>query len=242
MKKHHGAVFSELTYSMLQKNNKETNIANMNQKLQDEGMGGWQVSPNFTGKDISTFVNDTKKQVVIAHRGTDTSGMRTKSDVSADVLLGLGRESDSKAFNKRRNKTDKILKQIPTDYKVYGAAHSLGGATLGYTLEKSTLARTRFEKVRLYNSGASPFQSSSEIGRKKKAVLDEKVVHHRTTNDLVSKSLIINNRYGKVKTQDTSYSSKTKFVPGILGGIFGSVEALDAHKLHHFKRKRAGED
>ena len=58
MKKHHGAVFSELTYSMLQKNNKETNIANMNQKLQDEGMGGWQVSPNFTGKDNSTFVND----------------------------------------------------------------------------------------------------------------------------------------------------------------------------------------
>ncbi len=242
MKKHHGAVFSELTYQMLAKNNRDTNIANMNQKLQDEGMGGWEVSPNFTGRDISTFINDTKKQVVIAHRGTDTSGVKTKQDVSSDVLLGLGRESDSKAFNKRRNKTDKILKQIPEDYTVYGAGHSLGGATMAHTLEKSTLARNRFKKVRLYNAGASPFQSSSEIGKKKKAVLDEKVVHHRTRNDLVSKSLLINNRYGKVKTQDTSYSSKTKFVPGILGGIFGSVEALDAHKLHHFKKKKAGED
>ena len=121
MKKHHGAVFAELTYSMLEKNNKETNIANMNQKLKDEGMHGWAVSPNLTGRDISTFLNESTKEVVIAHRGTDTSGTKTKQDVSSDVLLGLGRESDAKAFNKRRNKTDSILKQVPEDYKVYGA-------------------------------------------------------------------------------------------------------------------------
>ena len=90
----------------------------------------------------------------------------------------------------------------------------------------------------MYNAGASPFQSSSEIGRKKKAVLDEKVVHHRTRNDLVSKSLLVNNRYGRVKTHDTKVSSITKFVPSILGTIFSTADALDAHKLHHFKKPR----
>ena len=109
-------------------------------------------------------------------------------------------------------------------------------ARASYTLEQSKLARDRIKKVRLYNAGASPFQSSSEIGRKKKAILDQKVVHHRTTNDLVSKSLLINNRYGRVKTQDTKVSSITKYVPSVLGTIFSTAEALDAHKLHHFKK------
>ena len=91
MKKHDGAVFSELTYTMLGSNSKASNIQSMNEKLQEEGLGNWSVSPNLSGRDISTFVNETTKEVVIAHRGTDTSGKKTKQDVSSDVLLGLGK-------------------------------------------------------------------------------------------------------------------------------------------------------
>ena len=70
------------------------------------------------------------------------------------------------------------------------------------------------------------------ISGAKKAVLDQKVVHHRTRNDLVNKSLLVNNRYGKVKTQDTSYSSKTKFVSGLLGGVLDPLAHVTVHPTH----------
>ena len=236
MDKSDGATFSQLTYQMLNNNSKSQNIDNINNTLQEEGLSNWYISPELSGKDISTFVNETTKQVVIAHRGTDTSGRKTKNDISSDVLLGLGAEENSKAFNKRKNRTEAIIKAIPEDYKIFGSGHSLGGATMGYTLENSKLARNRIEKVRLYNAGASPFQS--QISAKKKSILDEKVVFHRTRNDAVSASLLINPRYGKIKTQDTKMSSLTKYVPGHLGYIFSGAESLDAHKLHHFKKNK----
>ena len=175
-------------------------------------------------------------EIIISHRGTDTSGEKTKNDISSDVLLGIGAEKESKAFNKRLNKTNKIIKSVPEDYKIYASGHSLGGATMGYTLENSKLARDRIQKVRLYNSGASPFQSS--ISKAKKKILDDKVINHRTRNDLVSASLLINNRYGKVKTMDTKFSKYSKYIPSTLGHIFNTAEALDAHKLHHFMKKK----
>ncbi len=232
MDKSTGAVFSELSYKMLDSYPKTTNVENINKSLQEKGMNNWYISPDLSNKNISTFVNDDEKKSIVVHRGTDTSGKKTKSDVGADVLLGLGQEKNSRAFNSRKNRTEAIIKAIPEDYKIYGAGHSYGGASIGYALEKSKLARNRIEKVRTYNAGASPFQEN--VNKKKKEILDNKITHHRTSNDLVSASLLVNRRYGKIKTQDTLVSSVTKWIPSHLKHIFNTADSLNAHKLNHF--------
>ena len=55
----------------------------------------------------------------------------------------------------------------------------------------------------------------SGIGKNRKAKLDQKVTHHRTSNDLVSASLLANNQFGKVKTHDTKVSKVTNMCLGI---------------------------
>lgn len=230
-----GALFSQLSYRMLDLNTKKENIENINELLIEEKMNDWHVSPDLSDKNMVTFVNDITKEVHISHRGTDTSGVTSKSDIKADVLLGVGAESESNKFKRRVKRTEHILSSVPEEYKIYASGHSLGGKTLGHTMEKSRLARERIESVNLYNAGASPF--SSQVGQGKKKILDKKVTHHRTENDLVSASLLINNPYGKVKTYETKRSKITKFLPGNLKHIFGTLDALNAHKLDHFKRK-----
>lgn len=235
MEKHDGALFSQLSYRMLDPNTKEENIENINQLLIDEDMSDWYASPFLSDKNIVTYVNDNTKQVHIAHRGTDTSGVTSKSDIKADILLGIGFESESNKFKKRVKKTENIISSVPDEYKIYASGHSLGGKTLGHTMEKSKLARARIESVNLYNAGASPF--ASQVGKGKKKILDKKVTHYRTENDLVSASLLINNPYGKVVTQETKRSKITKILPGNLKHIFSTLDSLDAHKLYHFRKR-----
>ena len=57
MDKSDGATFSQLTYQMLNNNSKSQNIDNINNTLQEEGLSNWYISPELSGKDISTFVN-----------------------------------------------------------------------------------------------------------------------------------------------------------------------------------------
>lgn len=233
MEQAEGAIFSELAYHMLDNNTKEQNVENINDFLQDEKMEGWYVSPHLSDKNMVTYVNDTTREVNISHRGTDVTGRTTKSDIKADVLLGIGAETQSDKFKKRVKRTEHIINAIPEDYTIYGSGHSLGGKTMGHVMEKSKLARNRIEGVNLYNAGASPF--SSRVGKGKRKVLDEKVTHFRTDNDLVSASLLVNNPFGRVVNVETSRSRITKRLPGNLKNIFGTLDALDAHGLNHFK-------
>ena len=233
------ALFAELSYRMLDPNTNEENLENINQKLKDENHGDWYISPKYSDRNMITLVNDNTKEVHIAQRGTDSTGVTSKSDIKADVLLGIGMESDSKKFNKRVQRTETILKAVPSEYTVTASGHSLGGKTMGYTMERSKLARGRIDKVDLYNAGASPFQQ--KIGSGKKKVLDKKVTQHRTSNDLVSASLLVNNPYGTVKTYDTKTSSamkKSMFIPKGLKQIFNTADALHSHGIFHFKKKK----
>jgi len=231
------ALFAELSYRMLDPNSKQENLENINQTLKDENHEDWFISPSYSDKNMITLVNDKTKQVHIAHRGTDSTGVTSKSDIKADILLGLGRESNSDKFNRRVDRTEQILMNVPEDYKVSASAHSLGGKTLGYTMERSKLARDRIDKVDLYNAGASPFQQ--KIGAGKKRILDEKVTQHRTSNDLVSASLLINNQYGKLKTYDTKTSSAMNsiFIPRRVKQLFNTADALHSHGLFNFRGK-----
>ena len=234
MNKKEGAIFSELTYEMLNKKNQQSSIDSINSSLQERGLNDWEAKREFSNKDIVTYYNDKDKRVVISHRGTDVTGKKTRSDIGADFLLGLGMEGHSKRFNARKNKTESIVKAMPDDYDLYLSGHSYGGGSVGYALEHSKPIRERTIKARLYNGAVSPLHLQKGISKNTKKQLDNIVTHHRTRNDIVSKPHTERLRYGKLKNQDTSLSSITKFIPKKVSKVFDTLEAYHAHKLDHF--------
>ena len=65
-------------------------------------------------------------------------------------------------------------------------------------------------------------------------ILDQKVIHHRTTDDIVSKPFEINVPFGQVQTYKTQPMSTKIKVPLKLAGLFNTANAYHAHKLDHF--------
>ena len=96
--------------------------------IQKELTGGWQVQPKHSDKNMTTFVNN--RLVVIAHRGTDTTGRRTKRDLSSDIALAFGKQATNKEFNSRLFKTIDIVKSYHDGFSIFLTGHSLGGSTV----------------------------------------------------------------------------------------------------------------
>jgi len=234
MNKAEGAYFASVVYEMVKNDSKIKGFDKIDDDLKENGFDDFYVKREHSSHDVVTFYNDTDKKAYIIHRGTDTGGKKTRQDIGADFLVGIGKEGESNLFNKRKNKTEIAVKALPDDYDLFVAGHSLGGGTMGYTLENSKFIRERTEKARLYNSAVSPLHLQKTISKKKRDVLDDKVVYHRTRNDIVSAPQSQNLRYGTLKTKDTKTSSITKYIPSRLSTVFNTLDALDAHGLYHW--------
>ncbi len=104
----------------------------------------------------------------------------------------------------------------------------IGGVSAGGQLQSAQIGSSRFLQFVERLTG----DKAQEIMLK---ALEDKVVHHRTRNDVVSKGLETMIPFGKVKTYDTKTSNFTKKMPKGLASTFNSLEALHAHKLIHFK-------
>jgi hypothetical protein len=251
MKKKEGAIFADSIYLTLEhKQNEEKNTKKINQFLDNQGLGDWEVDSNFYDTEVYALKNDTTKEVVIIQRGTDggNRGGKRDADVNADlygVVLGKqkGDENQNRAvadfYNSRTEKTENIVMGYDgTGYKIYGAGHSLGGATFMNTMETSNVARDGISKVKLYNSGASPIFAERRVGKKKKEVLDNKVINYRTKNDVVSLFLIPNTRYGKTISKETTATRVAGLLPFGAGiGLMGAT-ALQAHSLENWYNKQ----
>ena len=172
--------------------------------------------------------------LLIAHRGTDTSGRRTTRDVGSDLALAFGAEGTNKEFQIRLDRTTNIIQANPNK-TILCTGHSLGGTTINYCLAKSAYIRKRLGFCRTYNAGASPFVSKVSAATKQK--LDPLVRHHRINGDAVSASFLVNTPFGKVKTKNPTSSSTAsylRYVPGVVGLAANATLALDAHALTHW--------
>ena len=230
------ARFSEATYRMLEKGNKDERISRINEDIKDTG---YVVDRKHSNRDILTLRNESEGKSVVAVRGTDTSGKKSGLDVMADLEYALGQSHHSNEFRKRRNKIKNSLKDTSDDDKVILTGHSLGGGTIKHSLANSNQIRRRIidnGEVHTFNSASHPFlNNQTKVSKASKKALENKVVHHRTRNDVVSKGLEVNVPFGKVKTYDTKTSNFTKKIPKGLANTFNTLEALHAHKLIHFK-------
>ena len=88
-----------------------------------------------------------------------------------------------------------------------------------------------------FNTASHPVAiSATKVGRKVKKDLDDKVIHHRHKDDVVSAGLKSVVPFGKVK----EYGGKESVTKRLLKNanpLFKTANALDAHKLHHFIQK-----
>ena len=196
-----------LSYKMLEGSRSENLMA-----IQKELTGGWQVQPKHSDKNMTTFVNN--RLVVIAHRGTDTTGRRTKRDLSSDIAPAFGKQATNKEFNSRLFKTIDIVKAYHDGFAIFLTGHSLGGSTVIYALEGSKLVRDKVEFTRTFNAGATIF--SRGLDHATKNYLKGRVRHHRLSTDIISAGFSLKVPFGKIKT------------------IASNLNPVEAHKLTHW--------
>lgn len=224
------ARFSEATYRMLEKGNKDERASRIDDDISDTG---FKVDRANSNRDILTLRNQNTNEVHIAHRGTDNTGKRTKQDITADLMFGLGLAEHNKHFNKRKNKTTKIVKQNK-DTTISMSGHSYGGGSVKFALANSKPVRDNIKVAHTFNTMSHPIPISTyKVGRKVKRDLDDKVIHHRHKDDVVSMGLKSVVPFGKVK----EYGGKESITKRLLKNahpIFKTANALDAHSLHHF--------
>ena len=220
------ARFAEASYDMLGSASKEDRVAGINKKLSDTG---FKVNSDKSNRDMIYLINDTTGEHHISLRGT-----ATKQDIVSDANIATGTLTGTKEFNKRNNRVKKYTKEVPDGAKFTMSGHSLGGMWNQTILKKSTNVRDRVDEVHTFNSAANPLVGESRVGSKKKKQLDQKVIHHRTTDDIVSKPFEINVPFGQVQTYKTQPMKNKVKVPLKLAGLFNTAQAYHAHKLDHF--------
>jgi hypothetical protein len=220
------ARFAEASYDMLGSASKPDRVGGINEKISDTG---FKVDSDKSNRDMLYLVNDTTGEHHISLRGT-----ATKQDIVSDANIATGTLTGTKEFKKRNNRVKKYVKEIPEDAKFTMSGHSLGGMYNQTILSKSKNVRDRVDEVHTFNSAANPLVGEARVGKTKKKQLDQKVIHHRTTDDIVSKPFEINVPFGKVQTYKTQPMSMKTRVPLKLAGVFNTVQAYHAHKLDHF--------
>jgi hypothetical protein len=227
------ALASEATYSMLGSKNKTERLMNANNAMMGTGFTAIDSKSN---RDILFLENDDKKEIIIAHRGTDITGFKTSPDLKSDFLISIGQEEQGKDFRKRTSRTKNLVKEIPADYKVYLTGHSYGGSSVNETLKGSKLVRDRVDNVATFNSGFSPF-SKKGVGKDTEEKLKNKVIHYRVDGDIVSESIRVNKPFGKIKEYKAKQSVLNKIgkkIPSPLQPIFQTQDLLNRHKITNF--------
>jgi hypothetical protein len=208
---------------------------------------GWEMRFDMSNRQLSTLYKKSEDHLHVAHKGTQPNSTFGMMDIVSDVKLGLARESSSYQFNYRLKETEKIYQSIkPAIFTMSG--HSLGGATVIYTLENSKLLRDAVNQADTFNAGASPWprvgqklkylnpfkwKSLRRRERRKKKKLGSVVTHHRMEKDFVSISMRARPPYGEIRT----YPLKEAVGPdrkGELKKMNIVSKGLEAHHLDHF--------
>ena len=206
------------------------------------------LNKDYTNSEISVFQHkDNPKNVVISMRGTKVDGRRGNKDIIDDLAIATGQAGHEKTFKRRKQKTNKIIKELQPTH-LHMTAHSLGGATQNYTIANSKILKKYINdgnvfSAKSFNAGAHPkFNNDMSVGKKYGKTLRDKVQQHRVPGDIVSVGLRGNNPFGRVVEKKVKYSPKKdsglydKFISGTpLGSVRNFTDkTLHAHAISHF--------
>ena len=242
----HMASLAKASYVMGQKSVKK------NKRLQETQdtikHTNYIINPKYSNHEISVFQHKKDpKNIVISMRGTKVDGRTGKKDIINDMAIATGRAGHEKTFKRRKQKTNKILKELKPN-SLHMTSHSLGGATQNYTIANSNILKKYINdgntfSAKTFNTAHHPvFDNDIKVGKKYGKTLNKKVKHFRTKNDVVSIGLKTNNPFGEVVEKDEKYEPKknsglfnTIIKHSKLGKIKNFTDAtLHAHNIDHF--------
>ena len=204
---------------------------------------GFSVIPKYTNSEVTTYSkNDDPTNIIVAHRGTSIANRRGRDDVKTDILFAMGIGDLAPTFKRRKQRTNKIIKELePTQFHLAG--HSLGGGTVNYTIANSKIVRKNLTSARTFNAAANPiFTNDIEVTKNYKKELENKVIHNRIKNDIVSVGFKNNLPFGKLVTNKVKHDPSIGksllqniadlSVGGLLKGF--TEKSLHAHSISHF--------
>ena len=91
------ATFSNAAYSLFDPlKSKFENQQNSLKVLNDAGINGYELHPS-SNHQRGVFINKNKKDIVISHRGTNTS---SRSNLQSDVAIGFGTQGSTELLEK----------------------------------------------------------------------------------------------------------------------------------------------
>lgn len=168
------ANFSKASYKLFDPlKSKSVNQQNSLKSLNDVGITGFELHPSSSNRR-GVFINDKTKEIVISHRGTNTS---SKSNLVSDVAIGLGLQGITNRFKTAVRKDAKIKNSFP-GYKITAVGHSLGGL-----LGTHSATQNKIKGVG-YNIG-STLPTISQISPFQKKI-NKNITHYSVNFDPVS--------------------------------------------------------
>ena len=236
------AKLAEASYEMGdKKSNKNKRVENTQSVA--EGTG-YVVNPQYSNSEMTTYQHkDNPKNVVIAHRGTNVGGRRGMKDIQNDLAFAVGLGGHEKSFKRRKNRTNKIIKDLQPD-QLHLTGHSLGGGTVQHTIANSKKVKKHLTSAKTFNAAANPiFSNETKVGKKDKKGLENKVEHHRIKNDPVSAGFKTNVPFGKVKTHSIKHDANKgkSFLQNVVekSTLLGKAKrftekGIFAHHIDHF--------
>ena len=212
---------------------------------------GYEVIPQYSNRNITTYrKTDDPTNIHISHKGTQPSSKTGTKDIISDIKLAFGFGNFSAQAKKRKNKSEKIVRELKPETLTM-SGHSLGGFTLNHTLSKSKLVRDNLDMAHTFNAGSTPISDNdlTNISSQGKKQLKNRVIHHRTKDDIVSKGLKFSVPFGKLQEYKLKATDKEKEHRELhmnllkkedpkskeeLKKMKWNDKALYAHHLHHF--------
>ena len=203
------------------------NIHKVNAYIADTG---YVVEPDMSMEDITTFYNAKTNKYHISHKGTHLGSSTGAKDLRADTAFALFGYNTPHVKERLKN-TEEIIDMInmrDPSAPVSMSSHSLGGHTSSYTMAQSDLVLKRVDALDTFDTAAHPaYMAGLNVPFHKQQILDDKVVHHRMTGDLVSKSMLYRPDgmpFGQTKSYKLANAYKGRPIS----------RAFDAHSLDHF--------
>ena len=193
------AKLAEGSYILGQSRNLSDGYDKVNQHVADLG---YEVIHDYSNRNITAYrKKDDPTNIHIAHKGTQPNSKTGHKDILSDIKLAFGFGSLSRQAANRKNKTEKIVRELQPETLTM-SGHSLGGFTMNHTLAKSKLVRDNLDMAHSFNAGTSPISDNdlSKISAKGKKQLTNRVIHHRTKDDIVSKGFnLVGVPFGKLQ-------------------------------------------
>lgn len=245
-----GAVLANGAYILGGSKNLSDGYDAVNSHIKDIG---FEVIPEYSNRNVTTYRKiDDPTHIHISHKGTQIKSKTGLKDFISDFKIALGFGGHSTQAIKRKNKTEKVIKELePKTFTM--SSHSLGGFTQNYALAKSKKIRDAINIGHTYNSGSNPlFSNDLNVSKKAKDELSNRIFHHRTRNDIVSKGLKDNLPFGQLIQYKLRPTEHERTHQEVYNNLINKIDlkskedlrnmnftdkALYSHHLHHFSNR-----